>query len=203
MQTAEAGQTKIQLGDNKNLVEPIYVGNVATAHLLAAKKFLESAKKGHLKARVDGEAFHITDGDPQPSWTFARLIWQTAGDGTAPEHVTVVPGWLALALAHGFEWGYFLCTVGMIRPPLKTSPLYVSHRLATWVQNVLAEHQKMFFSQRNLFLNDNHYNKISSYRFSDQLEKKNCATNHFIVNRLIVEFRRFARRDFLMFGRNP
>lgn len=128
LQTAETGQTKIQLGDNKNLVEPTYVGNVATAHLLAAKKCLESAN-GSLNPRVDGEAFHITDGDPQPFWTFARMIWKVAGDKTTVDQVTIVPGWLALSLARGVEWAYFLCTLGRVRPPLKTSPMYIQYSI--------------------------------------------------------------------------
>lgn len=128
LQTAEKGQTKIQLGDNKNLVEPTYAGNVATAHLQAAKKLLES-ENGPLNPRVDGEAFHITDGDPQPFWTFARMIWQTAGDRTTPDQVTKVPGWLALSMARGIEWAYLLCTLGRLRPPLTTSPLYIQYTI--------------------------------------------------------------------------
>ncbi|KAM0794864.1 C-3 sterol dehydrogenase/C-4 decarboxylase family protein [Usnea florida] len=126
LKTAEEGQTKIQLGDNKNLVEPTYIGNIATAHLLAARKLLES-ENGPLNPRVDGEAFHITDGDPQPFWTFARMIWRTAGDETTPEQVTTVPGWLALLMARGIEWAFFVSTLGTIRPPLTISPLYIQY----------------------------------------------------------------------------
>ena len=128
LKTAEAGQTKIQLGDNKNLVEPTYVGNVATAHLLAATKLLES-QSGPLNPRVDGEAFHITDGDPQPFWTFARLIWRAAGVETTLDQVTIVPGWLALLMARGIEWVFFLCTLGTIRPPLNISLLYIQYTI--------------------------------------------------------------------------
>ena len=128
LKTAEAGQTKIQLGDNRNLVEPTYAGNVATAHLLAAKKLLES-ESGPLNPSVDGEAFHITDGDPQPFWTFARMIWRTAGDETTLDQVTIVPGWLALLMARGLEWMFFLCTFGTIRPPLNTSLLYIQYTI--------------------------------------------------------------------------
>ena len=128
LKTAEEGQTKIQLGDNKNLVEPTYVGNAATAHLLAAKKLLES-ESGSLDLKVDGEAFHITDGDPQPFWTFARMIWETAGDKTTSDQVTTIPGWLALLMAHAIDWAYFLCTLGRVRPPLVMSPLYIQYTI--------------------------------------------------------------------------
>ena len=128
LKTAEEGQTKIQLGDNKNLVEPTYIGNVATAHLLAAKKLLESVN-GPLNPRVDGEAFHITDGDPQPFWTFARMIWRMAEDETTLDQVTIVPGWLALLVARGIEWLFFLGTLGTIRPPLNISLLYIQYTI--------------------------------------------------------------------------
>ena len=128
LKTAEAGQTKIQLGNNKNLVEPTYVGNVSAAHLLTATKLLES-ERGPLNPRVDGEAFHITDGDPQPFWTFARMIWRTAGDETTLDQVTIVPGWLALLMARGIEWAFFLCTFGTIRPPLNISLLYIQYTI--------------------------------------------------------------------------
>ena len=128
LKTAEEGQTKIQLGDNKNYVEPTYVGNAATAHLLTAKKLLES-DNGSLDPKVDGEAFHITDGDPQPFWTFSRMIWRAGGDTTTPDQVTIIPGWLALSMAHGIDWAYFLCTFGTVRPPLNMSPLYIQYTI--------------------------------------------------------------------------
>ncbi|KAK3173083.1 hypothetical protein OEA41_006412 [Lepraria neglecta] len=65
LKTAGEGQTKIQLAANEGLAKPTHVGKIATAHLLAAKKLLES-ESGSLDPKVDGEAFHITDGDPQP-----------------------------------------------------------------------------------------------------------------------------------------
>ena len=128
LETAEEGQTKIQLGDNENLVEPTYVRNVATAHLFAATKLLES-ESGPLNPRVDGEAFHITDEDPQPFWAFARMIWETAGDETTSDQITTVPGWLALLMARGLEWAFFLYTLGTIRPPPTANPLYIQYTI--------------------------------------------------------------------------
>lgn len=135
LKTAEEGQTKIQLGDNMNLIEPTYIGNVATAHILAATKLLES-ESVTLNPRVDGEAFHITDGDPQPFWTFARMIWETAGDETTSDQITTVPGWLALLMARGLEWAFFLCTLGTIRPPLTASPLYIQYTIFNSTYNI-------------------------------------------------------------------
>ncbi len=130
LRTAKNGQTKIQLGDNKNLVDPTYVVNIATAHLQAARKLLAS-EAGSLDFKVDGEAFHITQGDPQPFWTWARMIWRLVGDETSPEDVTTIPRWLALSMARGLEWAFYLLTFGKVRPPLKMSVLYIQYTMNT------------------------------------------------------------------------
>ena len=130
LRTVENGQTKIQLGDNKNLVDPTYVGDIATAHLQAARKLLTS-EAGSLDFKVDGEAFHITAGDPLPFWTWARMIWRLAGDETSPEDVTTIPRWFALSMARGLEWAFYLLTFGKVRPPLKISVLYIQYTMNT------------------------------------------------------------------------
>ena len=56
LRTTENEQTKIQLGDYKNHVDPTYVGNIAIAHLQAARKLLAS-KAGSLDMKIDGEGF--------------------------------------------------------------------------------------------------------------------------------------------------
>ena len=130
LRTAEKGQTNIQLGDNKNLVDPTYVGNIATAHLQAAKKLLAS-DVGSLDLEFDGEAFHIIEGDPQPFWTWARMIWRFAGDKTRFEDFIVIPRWLALAMARVIERLFFLFTFGRVRPPVQMSVLYIPYSMNT------------------------------------------------------------------------
>ena len=130
LRTAEKGQTNIQLGDNKNLVDPTYVGNIATAHLQAAKKLLAS-ETGSLDPKIDGEAFNITEGDPQPFWTWARTIWRFAGDKTRLEDVIIIPRWLALSMARVIEWMFFLFTFGRVRPPVQMSVLYIRYSMNT------------------------------------------------------------------------
>ena len=128
LNTAQSGRTKIQLGNNKNLVDPVYVGNAATAHLLLGEKLLNS-ENGSLDPIVDGEAFNITDGDPLPFWTFSRMIWRTAGDKTRSDQIRAIPGWLAQFVAQGIDWAYYLCTLGRLRPPLNISPLYIQYTI--------------------------------------------------------------------------
>ena len=129
LKTAAEGRTKIQLGNNQNLIEPTYVGNAAQAHLLAAKNLLETCSKSFpsdLEQKVDGEAFFIADGSPLPFWTFARMVWRIAGDETTEEQVTMIPAWLALGLSYTIDWVFYLSTFGRVRPSLKISPLYIS-----------------------------------------------------------------------------
>ena len=145
LKTAEEGQTKVQLGNNSGCVEPTYVGNVATAHLLAAERLLESGR-GAPDPRVDREAFNITDGNPQPFWTFARMIWRIGGDKTTPNQVTVVPAWLALSLARGLDWAFFLCTFGKVRPPLTMSPLYIQYTIYNATYDISKARERLLYA---------------------------------------------------------
>ncbi|KAF2277526.1 uncharacterized protein EI97DRAFT_500467 [Westerdykella ornata] len=78
------GQTKFQVGDNNNLFDFTYVGNVAHGHLLALQALLDTHKMLPTvpldTERVDGEAFFITNGQPVYFWDFARAVWHEAGD---------------------------------------------------------------------------------------------------------------------------
>jgi sterol-4alpha-carboxylate 3-dehydrogenase (decarboxylating) len=107
----EKGQTRFQLGDNDNLFDFSYVGNVAYAHILAAVALMDThaLKTTPLNnERVDGEAFFITNGEPLYFWDFARMIWGAAGDETGPEQVWVISKGVGLPLATVIEWGFWL-----------------------------------------------------------------------------------------------
>ncbi|KAH7123915.1 3-beta hydroxysteroid dehydrogenase/isomerase family-domain-containing protein [Dendryphion nanum] len=88
------GQTKFQVGNNENLFDFTYVGNVAHAHLLAVQALLHSHKILPTipldTERVDGEAFFITNGQPTYFWDFARAVWYEAGDRTPLNKVWVL-----------------------------------------------------------------------------------------------------------------
>jgi len=107
----EKGQTRFQLGDNDNLFDFSYVGNVAYAHILAAVALMDThaLKTTPLNnERVDGEAFFITNGEPLYFWDCARMIWGAAGDETGPEQVWVISKGVGLPLATVIEWGFWL-----------------------------------------------------------------------------------------------
>ncbi|KAG5995475.1 hypothetical protein E4U52_008268 [Claviceps spartinae] len=76
------GKTNIQLGDNTNIFDFTYVGNVAHAHLLAAQALLVTARARTAPLdheKVDGEVFIITNDSPCYFWDFARAVWKAAG----------------------------------------------------------------------------------------------------------------------------
>lgn len=83
-QVARAGQSKFQLGDNANLFDWTYVGNVADAHVLAAQKILQKEEA----AKLGGETFFVTNDAPMYFWTLARTVWKA--DGHIQKNVVVL-----------------------------------------------------------------------------------------------------------------
>ncbi|GMM37476.1 sterol-4-alpha-carboxylate 3-dehydrogenase (decarboxylating) [Saccharomycopsis crataegensis] len=72
---AKLGQSKFQIGDNNNLFDWTYAGNVAYAHVLAAQKLLDP----ETKHQVGGEKFFVTNDAPTYFWTLARTVWKADG----------------------------------------------------------------------------------------------------------------------------
>lgn len=100
-------KTKFQLGDNMNLYDFTYVGNVAYAHILATIALLNTHQLPTMPLdheRVDGEAFIITNGSPVYFWDFARLVWIAAGDETELSQVWTIGKGLGLQLVSLSEW---------------------------------------------------------------------------------------------------
>lgn len=131
LEALQKGQTKMQLGDGTNHVEPLYGPVAGEAHLRAAKALLATAG-GHEPPedrRVDGEAFFITNGSPQLFWDFSRRIWRLAGDTTDHKDIKVVSGKLALTLSGMVEWGFAICTLGTLKPPLNLTRLYIGYSI--------------------------------------------------------------------------
>ena len=100
-------KTGFQLGPNENLFDFTYVGNVAHAHLLAARALLYTSglstpPLNHEK--VDGEAFFITNDSPVYFWDFARAVWKAAGSPLGTEHVWEISKDVGLAIGGFLEW---------------------------------------------------------------------------------------------------
>ncbi|KAI9657193.1 MAG: erg26, C-3 sterol dehydrogenase [Trizodia sp. TS-e1964] len=104
------GQTGFQLGDNSNLFDFTYVGNVAYAHILAARALLVTHQKYPTSLppasdKVDGEAFFITNGSPIYFWDMPRSVWKVAGHQAAQPKV--INRGVGLALANVMEWVFW------------------------------------------------------------------------------------------------
>lgn len=91
---ARLGQSKFQLGDNNNLFDWTYVGNVADAHVLATQKVLD--KK--FADQLGGETFFITNDAPTYFWTLARTVWKA--DGHIDKYNIVLPRPVAIAAGY-------------------------------------------------------------------------------------------------------
>lgn len=90
------GHDNIQIGDNTNLVDYLYVGNAASAHLLAADCLFNHPEK------VAGEVFFITNGSPLPQWDFNRMVYRELGsDGK--RKIIKIPFIVALIMAFFVE----------------------------------------------------------------------------------------------------
>ena len=72
---AKLGQSKFQIGDNNNLFDWSYAGNVADAHVLAAQKAIDPEQA----SSIGGQAFFITNDSPAYFWTLARTVWKADG----------------------------------------------------------------------------------------------------------------------------
>ena len=62
----------LEIGDNSNLADWVYVDNVAHAHVLAACRLLS-------QRNIDGETFLITNDEPRPFWDVPKTIWLQLG----------------------------------------------------------------------------------------------------------------------------
>ncbi|KDQ60018.1 hypothetical protein JAAARDRAFT_56033 [Jaapia argillacea MUCL 33604] len=97
----QEGKANIQIGPNTALVDFVYVGNVADAHILAADKLIPSDPTSSTK--VAGEAFFITNAQPLPFWDVQNLIYRELGHVPSPKEIKVIPRRAAMVLAFIFE----------------------------------------------------------------------------------------------------
>ncbi|KAK9479221.1 3-beta hydroxysteroid dehydrogenase/isomerase family-domain-containing protein [Lipomyces japonicus] len=86
--------TVFQLGDNFNLFDFTYIGNVAHAHVLAGLALLDPARQD----AVAGEAFFITNDTPVYFFTMPRTIWSHRG--YVPKFIIKLPRDIGMGLAY-------------------------------------------------------------------------------------------------------
>lgn len=117
LKSFRAGETRYQLGDNRNLSDWLFVGNAAVVHVLAAKALAVNATNPGAP-QVSGEAFFITDDAPIPFWDLIWMFWRAMGDTTPKEKRIVIPAWFALLLADCAEWILWAISFGGKKPAL-------------------------------------------------------------------------------------
>ncbi|KAL9009985.1 MAG: hypothetical protein Q9173_005035 [Seirophora scorigena] len=113
MAVAREGKSHMQLGDNKNLYDAIYVGNAALAHLMAAKALL----RADTTLKADGEAFLVTDDAAVPFWDVQRKVWAAGGHAIDLKRIQVIPAWVGMATAAFMEYLFWIFTLGHKLPP--------------------------------------------------------------------------------------
>ncbi len=91
----------VRLGNGKSKCQHVYVGNMAHAHLLAAKAVLEGNEQ------ITGNAYFITDGPGDNFFTFFDQIVEKAGYKIWPRNFWL-PKWLAYTLGSVSEFMAFL-----------------------------------------------------------------------------------------------
>ncbi|KAF2025831.1 hypothetical protein EK21DRAFT_75509 [Setomelanomma holmii] len=130
------GQTKFQVGDNNNLFDFTYVGNIAHGHILAliallqTHKMLSSIPLDHEK--VDGEAFFITNGEPVYFWDFARAVWHEAGDRLPLSKVWHLSADTAWVIGTILEWSFWVVgkTPNLTRAQVRYSSMNKYHSIS-------------------------------------------------------------------------
>ncbi|RMZ89950.1 hypothetical protein DV736_g2834, partial [Chaetothyriales sp. CBS 134916] len=119
---APSWQLKIQLGDNTNLFDTTYVGNVAYG-LLCAAQALNAQARRHAEGRaapldterVDGQAFNLTNGEPTTFWDQGRYLWACYGVFVEPAQIWEIPKDWAVAIGALSElFGNITCRKGRL-----------------------------------------------------------------------------------------
>ncbi|RAL14384.1 C-3 sterol dehydrogenase/C-4 decarboxylase family protein [Aspergillus homomorphus CBS 101889] len=115
---ARQGKSRFQMGEGRNSYDFMYVGNLADAHLLAARALLEAWGKpppADGRRRVDGECFHVTNEEPWLFWDFQRRVAALVGRPVRPDEVVVIPMWVGWTIGYLNEWVAWIVSGGTKR----------------------------------------------------------------------------------------
>ncbi|XP_075797333.1 sterol-4-alpha-carboxylate 3-dehydrogenase, decarboxylating isoform X1 [Pelodiscus sinensis] len=115
IQAAKSGKMKFMIGDGKNLVDFTFVENVVHGHLLAAEHL-------HKDSPLCGKAFHITNDEPVPFWSFmSRILTGLNYDAPKYQIPYMVAYYLALLLS---------LVLLLLSPLIKIKPTFTPMRVA-------------------------------------------------------------------------
>lgn len=124
----QKGTSKYQMGNGKNIYDFVYVGNLADAHILAARALVVAY---HLpppppESCVDGENFNITNGEHVLFWPFTRKIGAKAGYPVQPKDIVAIPVTLALMIGWLTEWVVWIFSRGRRQPNVTIEAIRLS-----------------------------------------------------------------------------
>lgn len=101
---ARQGKMKYTIGGGQNLMDWTYAGNVAAAHLAAARALADPEKA----PLVGGRPYFVTNDDPRPFWTFMGDLLEPLGYGRP--HVNL-PYWPLYIIAC-----IYAAVIALLRP---------------------------------------------------------------------------------------
>ncbi|KAM4818847.1 sterol-4-alpha-carboxylate 3-dehydrogenase, decarboxylating [Thomomys bottae] len=112
---AKKGKMKFMIGNGENLVDFTFVENVVHGHILAAEHLSHNSALG-------GKAFHITNDEPIPFWTFLSRILTGLNYEAPKYHIPYcVAYYLSLLLS---------LVVMVLRPVIQLHPTFTPIRVA-------------------------------------------------------------------------
>jgi sterol-4alpha-carboxylate 3-dehydrogenase (decarboxylating) len=115
-----------QLGSGTNMLEVVSSDNAAALHILGAKALLDPTRAN---GKVDGEAFNVSDGVPQPFWHHIVQFWSAARGRNVKDELIVFPDWLVRVIFFLAGWIVWIFTLGMMEPPSSLSWTTLTHSL--------------------------------------------------------------------------
>lgn len=111
----------VQVGPGGNRVSTVEVGNCAAAHILAAKALVDPGRinANGRDARVDGQAFNVTDGVAVDFWGYFRDICRLirGAESNAALKTRELPAWVMKLVVFVVRWAFLVFTLGQVEPP--------------------------------------------------------------------------------------
>ena len=125
---AQQNKTRFQMGDGKNIYDFVYVGNLADAHILAARALLAAYGKPPLpvEQRADGQSFNITNDERVLFWDFTRKVAAAAGHPVQKEAIVAIPLWVGLLMGWVSEWITWILSFGSRQPNMTVEAIRLS-----------------------------------------------------------------------------
>ncbi|XP_078268500.1 sterol-4-alpha-carboxylate 3-dehydrogenase, decarboxylating isoform X2 [Rhinoraja longicauda] len=115
VQAARSGKMKFMIGNGKNLVDFTYVDNVVHGLILAAENL-------HRNSRISGKAYHITNDEPIPFWTFLSELLVGLNYDRPKYHIPYLLAYYLAALLTIF--------LMLLKPFLTIKPTFTPMRVA-------------------------------------------------------------------------